>query len=311
MANFAVNASDEVIAQGKGLIEKLAKPGEKQGDVLGRIFKMVEGQQDSETMRQGGVDVQALDASLSNIRAMFLASVTGKEQVVAAKDEKITEIKTLKDQLERDLREKLAIARAEKEAAETTAAEAVRAKEQAEKAAAAAEKVREAAEKTAEDKKLIADTLAAKLAEAEEKVGGYDDLKTSLSAAQDDLRAAKETAKDAAREAEREKDRAVKEVSDSLQKKITALQDSLMATKSEADAARFEADTAKTAAVAELAETHRLELAEIRAKLDTRMDELMQAKQQAAEAQIALQQEKAKVANLERQLQDALAKSKH
>lgn len=41
------------------------------------------------------------------------------------------------------------------------------------------------------------------------------------------------------------------------------------------------------------------------------MDELMQAKQQSAEAQIALQQEKAKVADLERQLQDALAKSKH
>lgn len=45
---------------------------------------------------------------------------------------------------------------------------------------------------------------------------------------------------------------------------------------------------------------------EIRTRLDARTDELMQSRQQAAEAQIALQQEKAKVADLERQLEDAL-----
>lgn len=306
MANFAVNAPDEVIAQGKGLLEKLARPGEKQGDVLGRIFKMVEGQQDSETMRQGGIDVQALDASLSNIRTMFLSAVTGKEQVVAAKDEKITEIKTLKDQLEKDFREKLAAARSEKEAAEAVATEAVRAKEQAEKEAASAEKVREAAEKTAADKQIIADTLAAKLAEAEEKAGGYDKLKASLAAAQDDLRKSVEAAKDAAREAEREKDRAVKETSDILQAKITDLQDALRDARSDADAAKQTAEVAKATAIAELSEAHRLEVAEIRAKLDARTDELVQAQRQAAEAQLALQQERAKTADLERQLKDLM-----
>ena len=44
--NFAVSASDEIIAQGKELLEKMARPGEKQGDVLGRIFRIVEERQD-------------------------------------------------------------------------------------------------------------------------------------------------------------------------------------------------------------------------------------------------------------------------
>lgn len=304
--NFAVNASDEVIAQGKELLEKMAKPGEKQGDVLGRIFRIVEERQDGETMRQGGVDVQALDASLSNIRSMFLSSVTGKEQIVAAKDEKLKEIKTLKDQLEKDLREKLVVAQAEKEAAETAADEAVKAKEQAEREAAASEKIREAAEKTAADKQTIADSLAARLAEAEEKAKGYDDLKASLTAAQDALRKAAEDKKDAALSAEREKDQAVREVSDTLQAKITGLQDELRTARSDAEAARQAAEAAKASAIAELAETHRTEMAEIRTRLDSKTDELMQARQQAADAKIELQQEKAKVADLERQLEAAL-----
>lgn len=58
--------------------------------------------------------------------------------------------------------------------------------------------------------------------------------------------------------------------------------------------------------IAELAETHRAKMEEIRTRLDARTDELMQLRQQAAEAQIALQQEKAKVADLERQLEAAL-----
>ena len=82
MANFAVNANDEVITKGRELLERLARPGEKQGDVLGRIFDIVEQQEEGETMRQSGIDVQALDSSLANIRTMFLATVTGKEQII-------------------------------------------------------------------------------------------------------------------------------------------------------------------------------------------------------------------------------------
>ena len=83
--NFAVSANDEVISKGKLLREKMAKPGERQGEVLGRIFDLVAKNLDGETLTQGGVDVQALDSSLSNIRTMFLSAITGKEQIVAAK----------------------------------------------------------------------------------------------------------------------------------------------------------------------------------------------------------------------------------
>ena len=89
MANFAVNASDAVIAKGKDLLEKMANPGEKQGDVLERIFKIVEEHKDGETMKKGGVDIQALDSALSNIRTMFLASVTGREQIVSEKTQRL------------------------------------------------------------------------------------------------------------------------------------------------------------------------------------------------------------------------------
>ena len=129
--NFAVNANDEVISKGKRLLEKMAKPGEKQGDVLGRIFDLVTERLDGETLTQGGVDVQALDSSLSNIRNMFLAAVTGKEQIIASKDDKISEVKSLKDQMERDLREKLDTAKSEKDAAVEQTGAAARAAAQA------------------------------------------------------------------------------------------------------------------------------------------------------------------------------------
>ena len=111
MANFAVAASEEVINQGNELLERLAQPGERKADTLSRLFSMVSDRIDGETMRQGGVDTQALDASLNNIRNMFLVSVSSKEEIVAEKDAEITEIKALKDKLEADLRTQLTAAK--------------------------------------------------------------------------------------------------------------------------------------------------------------------------------------------------------
>ena len=160
MGNFAVSASDEIIAQGKNLLEKLAEPGDRQGDVLGRIFKIVEEQKDGETMRQGGVDVQALDSSLSNIRNMFLTAVTGKEQIVASKDSKIAEVKALKDQMEKDLRDKLDVAKNEKEAATVQAETAAKAAAQAVKDAQAAKGQAETANNlVAEKDRTIAEAV--------------------------------------------------------------------------------------------------------------------------------------------------------
>ena len=153
-----------------------------------------------------------------------------------SKDKTIANLQSIIDQL-----------KADKAAAEATAAEAMEEKDQAEKTAEAAEKFRTSAEQTAKDKTTIADTLATKLAETEKKAEGYDDLKAALSISQDAQKAAEqhikdikkdtehqikdiqreaaEAAKDAAREAERLKDQAVKEISDTLQEQISVLQE--------------------------------------------------------------------------------------
>ena len=188
MANFAVSANEDVITRGRNLLERLAQPGEKQGDVLGRIFDIVEQQEQGETMRQSGIDVQALDSSLANIRTMFLAAATGKEQIVAEKDSKIAEIKALKDKLEKDLRDKLEAADVEKKAAAEQAEAAAKAAAQAIKDAQAAKEQAETANRLVSEKDRTIATLADKLSAAEAKIEGYDDLMQKEAAAQDKIR---------------------------------------------------------------------------------------------------------------------------
>ena len=188
MANFAVSASDEIIAHGRELMAQMAQPGEKQGDTLERMFRIVAEHKDGETMKQAGVDVQALDASLSNIRNMFLAAATSKEQIVAIKDNMIAEVKNLKDQMEKDLREKLAAADTEKKAAEEQAEAAAKAAAQAIKDAQAAKEQAETANRLVSEKDRTIATLADKLSAAEAKIEGYDDLMQKEAAAQDKIR---------------------------------------------------------------------------------------------------------------------------
>ena len=176
MANFAVSASDEIIAHGRELMAQMAQPGEKQGDTLERMFRIVAEHKDGETMKQAGVDVQALDASLSNIRNMFLAAATSKEQIVAIKDNMIAEVKNLKDQMEKDLREKLAAADTEKKAAEEQAEAAAKAAALAIKDAQAAKEQAETANRLVSEKDRTIGTLADKLSAAEAKIEGYDAL---------------------------------------------------------------------------------------------------------------------------------------
>ena len=188
MGNFAVSASDELIARGKDLIEKLTQPGEKQSDALARMFNIVEEQADGEVMRQSGIDVQALDSSLANIRNMFLATVTGKEQIITEKDGKIAEIKELKDKLEKDLRDKLDAADAEKKAAAEQAEAAAKAAAQAIKDAQAAKEQAETAASLASEKDKTIATLAEKLSAAEAKAAGYDDLMQKETLAQEQIK---------------------------------------------------------------------------------------------------------------------------
>ena len=60
--------------------------GDKKADALDRVFDMAYSLLDDETMKHGGVDVEALDASLASIRSQYLALVDGREQIIAKKD---------------------------------------------------------------------------------------------------------------------------------------------------------------------------------------------------------------------------------
>lgn len=228
MANFAVAASEEVINQGNELLERLAHPGERKADTLSRLFSMVSDRIDGEAMRQGGVDVQALDASLANIRTMFLASVSGKEQIVAEKDAKIAEIKALKDQMEADLRTQLAAAKIEKEQAEKISASAAKAAAQAVKDAETAKEQAETANRLATEKDKTISTLADKLSTAEEKAAGYNDLKTEKENLQERckelerlLEAEKATGQKALKDAEKEADHKIAVLTAEYERKLS------------------------------------------------------------------------------------------
>lgn len=179
MGNFAVSASDDVISKGNSLIEQLQKPGDKKGDALKHLFEIVEANLDNEQMKQGNVDVEALEASLNNIRSMFVTSVSGKEELKVFYQDKIDNIKNLKDKLETELTEKIAEAREEKALAETKAEEATKAMEQAFKDLKVAEEKATSAEALTAETRKNNDTLQSELSKAKEQLSGYDDLKKS------------------------------------------------------------------------------------------------------------------------------------
>ena len=216
--------------------------------------------------------LEMADSAEEKVRNSCASEFEEKDRKILELKEENRDLKKQKDELNRDC------------------LNALRAADQAEKEAAAAEKLREAAEKTAEDKKAIADTLAVKLAEAEKKAAGYDELRENLASAmaslseaeqraRDTLRDAEEAAKDAARTAEKEKEAAIAAVTERMQEQIRTLLEENRALKSSVESARKDVETARAAAIAELSQSHREEVAEIRKKLDERTDELMAAKE--------------------------------
>ena len=177
MANFAVNTSDEIIARGKTLLERLSQPGERQGDTLGRIFGIVEAQIEGETIKAGGVDVEALDSALAAIRTQFLAAVKGKEQIASEMQRKLDAVRAAKEQTETDLRAALEVAKTAQTEAET---KALAATQEASQTAREAQDTREKAEVLkallAEKEKAIA-ALTAQIEDARDKANRYESIK--------------------------------------------------------------------------------------------------------------------------------------
>ena len=184
MGNFAVAASDEIIRQGNELLNELSKDGVKKEIALSRLFELARENVSGHALRQGGVDVEALDAALTNIRTMFLSAVTGREQIVIEKDTQIAEIKALKEKMEADLRSQIAWAKEAKEQAEKVAVEYQKSSQQAEKEAAAAKEQADTANRLVAEKQKINDMLSSKLSDAETKIESYDALQKKLEDAQ-------------------------------------------------------------------------------------------------------------------------------
>lgn len=212
------------------------------------VMQVFELNQAKTVVASRATEIESFEKSVKDIMDAYLLSLKICQDAEERIREQFASDLDRKDKTIGDLQAKAEQLKAAKDAAEAAAAEAKKVKERAEKEAATAEKLRESAEKTAEDRKIIADTLASKLAEAEKKSKGFDDLQTQ----------------------------------------ITILQNNLQKARAEANEAKQEAKTAKLTAIAELTQAHKAEVDKIQEKLDARTEELMRVKQEFWEKKIAL-----------------------
>ena len=106
MANFAIAADENVIARGNKLIEELQEPGEKKGVTLNRLFDLVSTHLQEDQLKRSGVDTEALDASITNIRNLFTAALSGKEEIRAEYERRMAELRESKEELEKNYPDK-------------------------------------------------------------------------------------------------------------------------------------------------------------------------------------------------------------
>lgn len=181
MANFAINCSDEIISRGNALIAKMAEgTDEKKGETLNRIFALVEKSMDDVVMQNNGVDTKALDSALNDIRKMFESVSSSRERLLGEKDQQIAQLQAEKAALKTTYESQIQASNNAKEAALQVAEKSITDLE-------AAQKQADTASSLAAEKEKINNMLSAKLAEADSKLIGYDDLKASEQAAREEI----------------------------------------------------------------------------------------------------------------------------
>lgn len=312
--NFAVAADDATIARGKDLLEKVKRPEDKNnGDTLTRLFDIVEKNLDNTVLEQNGVDVMALDSAISNIRRIFVSSVSGRDQILADKDSAYAQLEDEMLRSEKEHKKALDDLTAEKKDAEAKSAEEEKKRKQVEKDLGAEIKLREAAEATAATKQELAESLTDELAKARKKAADYDTLKEGFDAVSDELETVKREASDAAKDvarkhekelgdleiaAERAQAKAVEAVRETLQQEIDGLKDSLREARSEANSAKKDVETARASAFAELNDEHQHELRELRSKIDIQTQNILDLNNQLTEAKIQAGRASAEISRL-------------
>ena len=176
MANFAIAADENVIARGNKLIEELQEPGEKKGVTLNRLFDLVSTHLQEDQLKRSGVDTEALDASITNIRNLFTAALSGKEEIRTEYERRMAELRERNEELETNYKVKLGKLVSEKEEALRQYNDLKELQETAEAARRAAEEQAASAVNLAKEKDKTNIMLMEKLRAAEQKAESYDAL---------------------------------------------------------------------------------------------------------------------------------------
>lgn len=176
MANFAIAADENVIARGNKLIEELQEPGEKKGVTLNRLFDLVSTHLQEDQLKRSGVDTEALDASITNIRNLFTAALSGKEEIRAEYERRMAELREKNEESEKNYKIQLGKLVSEKEDALRKYTDLKELQETAETARKAAEEQAASAVNLVKEKEKTNIMLTEKLRDAEQKAGNYDTL---------------------------------------------------------------------------------------------------------------------------------------
>lgn len=176
MANFAIAADENVIARGNKLIEELQEPGEKKGVTLNRLFDLVSTHLQEDQLKRSGVDTEALDASITNIRNLFTAALSGKEEIRTEYERRMAELRERNEELETNYKVRLGKLVSEKEEALRQYNDLKELQETAEAARRAAEEQTASAVNLAKEKDKTNIMLMEKLRAAEQKAESYDAL---------------------------------------------------------------------------------------------------------------------------------------
>lgn len=157
-------------------------------------------------------EIEEFERHVKSMLAAYLNSL----EIAEATEERILEQfqgkLDSKDQIIIELQSSLAEKERKLEEAQTALKEAENKVISAEKEATEAKKKLLAAEQVVEDKKSIADMLAAQLRDAEQKVKDYPELQARLEEAKNEVKNSQQLIKDMEKDAEIQKERAVNEI---------------------------------------------------------------------------------------------------
>ena len=184
MKNFAISAKDEIADRGQEVLEKLrTNDRETKADLFEKMLNLVETKIENNEMETNGIDTEALDASLSNIRALFIAATSGRNELKSSYDKKMAELKLQKDEVEKTLQNRLMDAKDEIKDLQERASGATLLKETAFKNAAASETKAQTLSDLAEELKKTNAKLQEELEATQNQLESLDQTRNDLAEA--------------------------------------------------------------------------------------------------------------------------------